>query len=249
MKIEVKSRWTGGVLLSVEAGSLRLALEAAVRDRANLRDANLRDADLGDADLRGAELGGANLGGANLGGANLGGANLGGANLGGANLRDANLGGANLRDANLRDADLRDADLRGANLGGAYLGGANLGGAPILGDQPDGWRAHAWLDKDKVLRVQVGCHAFALAQARAYWAGKEHRREIVAWLDYVERVAEIRGWVVPTLPPAVVGPSTWLEIQAPHAEGDRSQVIAYLTPKTLLRLRDDISALLARLGP
>jgi uncharacterized protein YjbI with pentapeptide repeats len=156
MKIEIKSRWTGGsVLFSLETTSLKLCLEAAVKSGAdlggaNLRDADLRDANLGDANLRDANLGGANLGGANLGGANLGGAdlggadlgdadlrdanlrdaNLGGANLGGANLRDANLGGANLGDANLRDADLRDADLGDANLGVANLGGANLGFQP-----------------------------------------------------------------------------------------------------------------------
>jgi hypothetical protein len=89
MKIEIKSRWSGSILFSLETDSLKLAVEAAVNQGANLRDANLR-------------------------GANLTGANLTGANLTGADLRDANLTGANLRGANLTGANLR-----GANLGGA----------------------------------------------------------------------------------------------------------------------------------
>lgn len=149
MKIEIMSR-NDRVLVSTEASSLRLAAEAAVQQRADLRDADLRR-----ADLRGADFGGADLRGANLRGANL----------------------------------------WGAYLGGADLGGADLRGAPILGDQPNGWRAHAWLDEEKAVRVQVGCRCFTLAEARAYWAGKDDRREVVAWLDYVERVAEIRGWL------------------------------------------------------
>ena len=71
----------------------RAALEAAVRDKANLR--------------------GAYLSGANLRGAYLSGANLSGAYLGGANLIDAYLGGANLSDANLSDANLSGTRLIG----------------------------------------------------------------------------------------------------------------------------------------
>ena len=92
MKIEIKSRYDSAVLFSVEISSLKLAIEAAVKARANLRGANLRD-----ANLRGANLGDANLGGANLGDANLGGANLGGADLRGADLGGADLGGAKVR--------------------------------------------------------------------------------------------------------------------------------------------------------
>ena len=70
---QIKSRFSGFVLFEMECGSLRFAVEAAVKG--------------------GAYLGGAYLHGANLVGANLVGANLGGANLGGANLHGANLGG------------------------------------------------------------------------------------------------------------------------------------------------------------
>ena len=86
MKIEIKHRSNSSVLFSIEIGSLKLAVEAAVKAGANLDGAN----------LYGANLDGANLYGANLDGANLYGANLYGANLYGANLTRANLDGANL---------------------------------------------------------------------------------------------------------------------------------------------------------
>jgi len=46
MKIEIKSRWTGVVLFSVETTSWKLAVEAAVKARADLMDADLTRADL-----------------------------------------------------------------------------------------------------------------------------------------------------------------------------------------------------------
>jgi len=76
---EIKHRFNVSVLFSLETESLKLCVEAAVKDGANLSGANLDG-----ADLSGANLGGANLRGANLGGANLGGANLDGAYLDGA---------------------------------------------------------------------------------------------------------------------------------------------------------------------
>ena len=36
MKIEIKSRWDSNVLFSIECGSLKLALEAAVKSGADL---------------------------------------------------------------------------------------------------------------------------------------------------------------------------------------------------------------------
>jgi len=113
MPIEIKNRFSGSIIFSRKAKSLKIAVEMAVKDDANLRDANLGDANLRGANLRVAYLGDANLRGADLRGADLRGADLGGAYLGGADLGDANLRGANLR---------------GADLGGANLGDANLGG-------------------------------------------------------------------------------------------------------------------------
>jgi hypothetical protein len=73
---EIKHRFSGSVLFSLETGSLKLCVEAAAKGGADLSGANLRDANLGGANLGGADLGGADLGDADLGGANLGGAKL-----------------------------------------------------------------------------------------------------------------------------------------------------------------------------
>ena len=59
MKIEIVSRWDASILFSVETESLKLAVELAVKSRADLRGAYLGGAYLGGADLRGAYLGGA----------------------------------------------------------------------------------------------------------------------------------------------------------------------------------------------
>jgi hypothetical protein len=72
MKIEIKHRFTGFIIISGNYKSIKECLEQN----------------------RGANLWGANLWGANLRGANLRGANLRGANLWGANLWGANLWGA-----------------------------------------------------------------------------------------------------------------------------------------------------------
>ena len=96
MKIEIKSRWTGAILFSVEAESLKMAVEMAVKQGASLRGAYLIGADLERANLRG------------------------------ANLRDADLGCSHLERSNLIGANLRDANLRGAYLRGANLGGARF---------------------------------------------------------------------------------------------------------------------------
>ena len=91
MMFEIKHRYSNEVLFSIEIGTLRLAVEAAIKSVANLSRAN----------LSGANLSGANLSGANLSRANLSGADLSGANLYGANLSRANLSGADLSGANL----------------------------------------------------------------------------------------------------------------------------------------------------
>jgi hypothetical protein len=66
MKFEIKSRWNASVLFSLETENMKLCVEAAVKSRANLRDANLGGANLRGADLRGADLRGADLRGAKL---------------------------------------------------------------------------------------------------------------------------------------------------------------------------------------
>jgi hypothetical protein len=139
MKFEIKSRFTGNVIFSLETEKLKLCVEAAIKSRADLSGADLSRADLSRANLSGADLSGANLSGADLFRADLSGADLSradlsradlhGANLSGANLSGANLSGADLSRANLSGADLSRANLSGANLSGANLSGANLSGA------------------------------------------------------------------------------------------------------------------------
>ena len=141
MKFEIKHRYSGNVLLSMDTESIKLCVEAAVKSRANLNGANLSWADLSRANLNGADLSWANLNGADLSranlsradlnGADLSWANLNGANLNGADLSRANLNGANLNGANLNGADLNGANLNGADLSRANLNGANLNGADL----------------------------------------------------------------------------------------------------------------------
>ena len=64
VKFEIKSRWSGSVLFTIETDTLKLAVEAAVKSCADLHGADLRGAYLRDADLRGAYLRGADLHGA-----------------------------------------------------------------------------------------------------------------------------------------------------------------------------------------
>ena len=56
MKFEIKSRFDGKILFSIEIETLKLAVEAAVKNNTNLRSADLGSADLANADLRGADL-------------------------------------------------------------------------------------------------------------------------------------------------------------------------------------------------
>ena len=59
--ITIKHRFTGSILFELETTTIRLALEAAVKGRADLYEANLREADLRGANLRGANLYGAKI--------------------------------------------------------------------------------------------------------------------------------------------------------------------------------------------
>ena len=61
---EIKHRFSGSVLFSLETETLKLTLEAAVKAETDLTGAYLRGADLRGADLTGADLRGANLTGA-----------------------------------------------------------------------------------------------------------------------------------------------------------------------------------------
>ncbi|HXG71303.1 MAG TPA: pentapeptide repeat-containing protein [Gemmatimonadaceae bacterium] len=134
MTRQILNRWTGAVLWSGPAETVKDAIHAAIAARADLTGANLTDADLTGADLTGADLTGAYLTDAYLTGANLT-----DANLTDADLTDAYLTGAYLTGADLTDANLTDAYLTGANLTGAYLTGADLTGANLTSIRDDLW--------------------------------------------------------------------------------------------------------------
>jgi hypothetical protein len=146
MKFEIKHRYSGKVIFSLETDSMRLCVEAAVKSGANLSGAY----------LWGADLSGANLSRANLSWADLSGANLSRADLSGADLSGAYLSGAYLSRAYLSRADLSGADLSGADLSGAYLSGANginkhrVTPLRILLDQPGKIRAYKLVDQNNV---------------------------------------------------------------------------------------------------
>jgi uncharacterized protein YjbI with pentapeptide repeats len=183
MKFEIKSRWSGSVLFSIETESWKLAVEAAVKSKVSLADANLAGAYLADANLAGAYLADANLAGANLAGANLAGANLAGANLAGAYLAGAYLAGAYLAGANLA----------GANLAGAYLADAKLLGNPLIIGPIGSRSAYAYFwPTDKGLRVTTGCFSgsvddFAAAVRDRHGDGK-HGKDYLAAIALAKAV-------------------------------------------------------------
>jgi len=96
MIFEIKHRWSGDLLFTIETTSWKLAVEAAIRSKANLSKANLSKADLSEANLSEADLSEANLSEANLSKADLSWANLSKADLSKANLSEANLSKADL---------------------------------------------------------------------------------------------------------------------------------------------------------
>ena len=103
-------------------------------------------------------------------------------------LRRCNGTRADLRDADLTGADLRDADLRDAVLTGADLIEA--------AQRSDGYRFYA-NTKDGALMIKAGCRYFDIDTGREHWrttrGGTPLGDETMAILDYIERVAAIRG--------------------------------------------------------
>lgn len=65
---QIKHKFSGSALFELECGSLKIAVETAVKSGAYLRGADLGSADLGSADLRGADLRGAYLRGRKVNG-------------------------------------------------------------------------------------------------------------------------------------------------------------------------------------
>jgi len=179
MKFDIKSRFSGSVLFSLETESLKLCVEAAVKSGAYLYGADLRG-----ADLRGAYLYGADLRSADLYGADL--------------------RGAYLYGADLHDADLRGADLRGAGLYGANLHGASLGKNKLVGERPFfsilniGSRNETLIAflTDKGVYVRAGCFfdtldAFKAAVLTTHGPVGAHAEEYGAAVTLIELHAKL----------------------------------------------------------
>ena len=121
MKIEIRNRFNAELIFSIETDSWKLAVEAAIKAKADLSYADLRSADLSSANLSSADLRSADLSSADLRSADLRYADLSYADLSYADLSSANLSSADLSSADLRSADLRSADLSSADLSSANL--------------------------------------------------------------------------------------------------------------------------------
>jgi uncharacterized protein YjbI with pentapeptide repeats len=61
LKFEIKNRWSGSVIFSIETDSFKLALEAAIKSGADVRAADCAGQDLSSANLESANLESANL--------------------------------------------------------------------------------------------------------------------------------------------------------------------------------------------
>jgi len=208
MKYEIKHRFSGAVLFSLETASLKLCIEAAVKSKISLDYARLDYACLVGACLDGARLDGASLDYACLDGACLDYASLVGARLDGASLDGASLDGARLDGASLDGARLDYASLVGACLDGASLDGARLDGArgkkltligkrPLLQLGPLGSRAdylQSWLT-DAGVYVRAGCFldtldAFKAAVIKTHGDGI-HAQEYAATIALIETHARL----------------------------------------------------------
>ena len=124
-------RTNNSIIGEFQVGSVKEAVELAVRQGISLANANLAFKDLANVNLKGANLEGTDFTGTNLMWVRLEGANCKGANFAGANLKWANCKGANLTNANLTRANLSSVDLMGAVLTKANFTDANFDFAAI----------------------------------------------------------------------------------------------------------------------
>jgi hypothetical protein len=194
IKFDILNRFSGAVQFTAEIEcaedaprslKLGLAVQWAIKEKADLSWANLTRADLSWANLSGADLSGADLSGANLTGADLSWADLSGADLSGANLTWANLTGA----------DLTWADLSWANLPWANLTRANL---QVIGGRSDGYFFYLIREPDRLM-IRAGCRYFTIDEGRAHWTATRGEtplgEESLALCDHAERLAKIAGWL------------------------------------------------------
>jgi uncharacterized protein YjbI with pentapeptide repeats len=163
-KLHIRNQFTGEVIFSAPAQTIKDLVEAAAKSHADLSEAdlaganlfeleatgadfseallfraNLRNSDLTGTILFRAELAQSCLSAAKLTKAELSEANLSESDLTAADLRDAVIARANLdKAARFLEANLENANLERADLRGAELVGANFTGAVLTGAKLDG---------------------------------------------------------------------------------------------------------------
>ena len=177
MKFEIKNWYSGTIIFTIETESWKLAVEAAIKAKTNLRSANLRYA---------------NLRYANLSYANLSSANLRYANLRYANLRYANLSYADLSYADLSYADLRYTNLRYANLSYADLSYAkntlDFISISRIGSRNDCLSAIKWTENK--IEILTGCYRGKLAEfeekVKEVHGDNEHGKAYIKAIDLIK---------------------------------------------------------------
>lgn len=135
MKIEIKNRFTGSIIFSLdkENNTILETVKEYIRQEKSkgktspdLRSADLTSADLSNSDLRGSDLRSADLSN--------------------SDLSNSDLRGVDLSNSDLRSVDLRNADLTSANLRNAE--NKELSNLPIFCN----W-SHSLIGE----RIQIGC--------------------------------------------------------------------------------------------
>ena len=121
MKIKIKHRYTGKVLFSCKATSIKEAVEKAIKAKADLRCSDLHGSDLRFSDLHGSDLRDSDLSDSCLIGSDLCHSCLRGSDLRHSRLRFSDLCYSDLRFSDLRHSDLLGSDMTGSNLRGSDL--------------------------------------------------------------------------------------------------------------------------------
>jgi hypothetical protein len=175
IKFEILNRFSGKVQITAEIDSdenqtrsykLGLAVQWAIKAKANLRSADLSSADLSYADLSSA----------NLSSANLSYADLSSADLSSANLSSADLSYADLSSADLSYADLSSADLSSANLSSAENSEIAIARTRILAEGDlIGWKK---CQNDVIVKLRIPAEA-----KRSHAFGRKCRAEFADVLE------------------------------------------------------------------
>ena len=179
IQVEIRDCLSGYVLYTATVGvnvpqrhQVREAVEAAVRDGANIYGADLNGADLNGVNFRSARLRSASLVRTDLTNTDFTAANLSWSNFDIANAQyayfdranlynarfiGARLMGASFVGATITNIDFSRADLRNANFTGAHMGLHNIQSLIARATHSDGYEAFAWRTMSGSVLITAGC--------------------------------------------------------------------------------------------